>query len=108
MPGLIVDTNGITIDLNGHRVHGDSTAGNIGIDLSGHSKVTIKNGLVQGFDKGIYAATDRDVKLVNVEVRGVYLKVRIEAWSKADVAARVEGRRARCCGEPLQAQITLR
>lgn len=69
MPGLIVDADGVTIDLNGHRLQGDRTAGNIGIDLGGHSHVTIKNGIVQGFDKGIYAATDTGVKLVNVEVR---------------------------------------
>jgi parallel beta-helix repeat protein len=69
MPGLIVDANGVTIDLNGHVVQGDRTPGNIGVDLDGHTHVTVKNGLVRGFDKGIYAATGANVKLANVEVR---------------------------------------
>jgi hypothetical protein len=69
MPGLIVVADGVTIDLNGHKLQGDRSAGNIGVDVGGRSHVTIKNGVVRGFDKGIYAATVANLKLMNVEVR---------------------------------------
>jgi hypothetical protein len=68
--GLIVDADGVTIDLNGHRYHGDRSGGTIGIDVGSHKNVTIKNGIIQGFATGISTALlSNGLKIVNVEVR---------------------------------------
>ncbi len=68
--GIVVDADDITIDLNGHRFHGDRTGGTIGVDVDFHRNVTIKNGILQGFGVGIHAgANSAGLKVVNVEVR---------------------------------------
>src|SRR6185369_3642234 len=51
--GLIVDADGITIDLNGHVIQGNQAVGTIGINVGNHGKVTIKNGAVRTFEVGI-------------------------------------------------------
>jgi hypothetical protein len=68
-PGLVVGADGVTINLNGHRLSGDRSAGPIGIDVLGHTGVTIKNGVVRGFDRGIVSAASSGLKITNVEVR---------------------------------------
>lgn len=59
--GLIVDADGITINLNGHRIFG--TDGlldtGVGVVIDGHSNVTINNGtattagIIEKFDAGV-------------------------------------------------------
>jgi parallel beta-helix repeat protein len=51
--GLVVGADSITIDLNGYTIEG---AGAIGIDVAGRSGVTIRNGIVRGFDVGVRLA----------------------------------------------------
>jgi hypothetical protein len=67
--GLVVDADKITIDLNGHTLNGDPTAGGIGIDVGAHTKITIKNGRLSGFDTGVRLTTGDALTLDNVEVR---------------------------------------
>lgn len=54
-PGLVVEVDGVTVDLGGHAVSGDpgSGAGEPGIVLRGVSGVTVRNGTVQGFAAGV-------------------------------------------------------
>jgi parallel beta-helix repeat protein len=56
--GLVVEKDGITIDLGGHSIAGDVVPGSagatdIGIDVGAFKDVTIRGGLVVGFDEGI-------------------------------------------------------
>jgi hypothetical protein len=67
--GLIVGADGVTINLNGHQLTGDRSAGHVGIDVQGHAKVTIKNGIVRGFDRGIVSPASNGLKISNVHVR---------------------------------------
>lgn len=57
--GLLVDADGITINLNGHTITG-SGAG-IGITVRSHSDVTIQGGTVRDFASGIFVATSTGV-----------------------------------------------
>ena len=51
--GVVVGASGITIDLGGHTIKGDLT--HYGIDdTGGFDKVTVKNGVIRNFEKGIY------------------------------------------------------
>lgn len=66
LSGLIVKAGGITIDLNGHTLGGDSNDGDanptteFGIDnTEGHPKVTVVGGKITGFEDGISIAGAR-------------------------------------------------
>lgn len=50
--GLIVGASGITINLNGHRVHATRRT-HIGIRIQDANNVTVKGGVVEGFSAGI-------------------------------------------------------
>ena len=52
--GLIVGANGITLDLNGHRIFGTSSvADKAGVYLQNRVGVTVRNGTVSLFDVGV-------------------------------------------------------
>lgn len=53
--GLVIGADGITVDLNGHLVSGDTLEdpSDMGIRVTGHSDVHVTNGTVQGFWRGI-------------------------------------------------------
>jgi parallel beta-helix repeat protein len=55
--GIVIGAAGITLDLDGHTIDGDATAGateaGIGIRNDGYDDVTIKSGFVQEFDFGV-------------------------------------------------------
>ncbi len=70
--GITVNADDVTIDLMGYRLIGDGSA-NIGINLTGRSNVTIRNGTVRGFgDSGIYQGpgTGRSIRVLDVRVLG--------------------------------------
>ncbi|HWH34645.1 MAG TPA: PA domain-containing protein [Acidimicrobiales bacterium] len=53
--GIVVAADGISLDLNRYRVFADNGAGdNAGIRLVGVSGVTVMNGIVEGFDAGVF------------------------------------------------------
>jgi hypothetical protein len=49
--GVVVGADGITLDLNGHAIDG-ATSG-AGVQLSGHTGVTIEDGAIQQFGVGV-------------------------------------------------------
>jgi hypothetical protein len=51
--GLIVGADGVTIDLAGFTLSGDGGTDEFGIDVNGHTNVTITNGTVRGFFDGV-------------------------------------------------------
>ncbi len=52
--GIVIAADGITLNLNRHRVFAANGAGdNAGIRLTGVSGVTVTNGIVDGFDAGV-------------------------------------------------------
>lgn len=55
--GLVIGADGITLNLNGHKVTGGSAAGpssGFGIHLTGRHGVTITGGTVDGFERGVW------------------------------------------------------
>jgi hypothetical protein len=53
--GIVVGADGITIDLKGFTLRGNQSANKIGVNTGGHDQVTIKNGIIAGFDSGVVA-----------------------------------------------------
>ncbi len=69
--GMFIDADDVTVNLNGHRIHGDRSADSTGISMTQARKhVTIENGIIEGFERGIDNALNSDgLEIVNVEVR---------------------------------------
>jgi parallel beta-helix repeat protein len=55
--GIVIGAADITLDLDGHTIDGDATAGasepDIGVRNDGYDGVTIKSGIIQEFDFGL-------------------------------------------------------
>jgi parallel beta-helix repeat protein len=49
--GLVIGSGGITVNLNGHVVHG--TGLGVGVRNPGHHNVTVRNGTIRNFDHGV-------------------------------------------------------
>jgi parallel beta-helix repeat protein len=58
--GLIIRTDGITVDLNGHTITGSFSDDSVGIRNEGHDHVTITNGRVSEFERGLYLTSGAD------------------------------------------------
>ena len=67
--GIFVDADDVTINLNGHRVHGNGGAATVGISAVGRNNISIMNGVVQSFEFGLVTSGQK-LKVVNVEFRG--------------------------------------
>src|SRR3954447_17846219 len=61
--GVVIGADGITLDLNGHRIDGDAAGDEIGIDVEGHRGVTVANGSVREFTEGVLVAGGSDVAI---------------------------------------------
>lgn len=66
--GIVVTGNDLTIDLNGHSILGLRKERTSGIRLSGVSGVTIENGTVASFERGIYLTNSKNVTVNQVAV----------------------------------------
>jgi parallel beta-helix repeat protein len=78
--GLVVGANDITIDLNGHKIDGQSLAGQDGIAISGHSGVVVKGsgGKIKQFEYGVKLLSAQNnrvsgLKVDDVTLSGVYV-----------------------------------
>lgn len=73
--GLVVGADGVTIDLNGHEVAGavfPGGAGGVGIDNSaGYDGVTVRDGSVRGFGRGVVLTDASDNRVAGLRVDGV-------------------------------------
>ena len=72
--GLIIGADGITVDLNNHKIDGvQADCGGelvpVGIDNGGFDGVTIENGTVRQFDVGIKATDVNDSRVDHLTVR---------------------------------------
>lgn len=76
--GIIVDANGVTIDLNGHSIVGLRKERTAGVRVQGAKNVTIKDGTaasstvpsgtVASFERGIYLTNVEEAKISKVSV----------------------------------------
>jgi len=58
--GLVVAANGITVDLGGHTLDGTFSDDSVGVRNDGFDGVTITNGTVQQFERGVYLTNGAD------------------------------------------------
>jgi len=52
--GLVVGADNVTINLNGYSIRGLGSDAGIGIDVSGWTGVTVKNGTITDFEQGVH------------------------------------------------------
>ena len=69
-PGLIIQADNITVNLNGHSVvgPGPTNGTNPGIDIETHTGVTVENGSVSNFDVGVFINMSAAVTVTNLNV----------------------------------------
>ena len=69
--GLVIGADGITLNLNGHLVSGDSVEDpvDVGIRVAGHHDVRVTNGTVQGFWRGVVFETSPAGVVSSMSVR---------------------------------------
>lgn len=53
--GVVVASDGVTLDLMGFTISGDGGENDYGVYISNVSNVEVKNGTIKGFGKGVYA-----------------------------------------------------
>lgn len=68
--GLVVGADGITVSLGGFTISGSE--GYTGINLAGHSNVTISDGAVRGFSQGIVMAGGSGSQIVSMLLHDSY------------------------------------
>jgi parallel beta-helix repeat protein len=51
--GLVIGADNVTLDLDGHSITGRRGDGSVGIENAGRDEVTIKNGFVNEFERGV-------------------------------------------------------
>jgi len=72
--GLVVGADGITVDLHGHSVAGDAISHaepDVGIRVQGHDGVTVVNGTVTGFDRGVVLSDSRGGRVEHLSSTGM-------------------------------------
>jgi parallel beta-helix repeat protein len=57
--GLVVDTAGVVLDLNGHTIDGDASGNDTGILISNVDDVTVKSGKVRQFSAGVFLGSSQ-------------------------------------------------
>jgi parallel beta-helix repeat protein len=74
--GLVVGSSDIQIDLNGHRVFATQRA-NVGVRLEGWSNVTVKGGVIAGFDNGVLVTGGQGHTLTHLTLRNNRFGLRV-------------------------------
>ncbi|MEV4109442.1 right-handed parallel beta-helix repeat-containing protein [Nonomuraea sp. NPDC049695] len=75
--GLTVDADGVTVDLAGHTITGAGTG--VGIRVSNHTGVVVKDGAITGFTRGVdaFSATVDLVDAKAAAVRGSWSNLHV-------------------------------
>ena len=75
--GIIITTNGVTLDLMGFTINGDRGSGDYGIFLDGETnslieQVVVKNGIVRNFGNGLRSEYSQGGRLEHLTVDSNY------------------------------------
>ena len=70
--GFDIGANGVTVDLNGFTLTGTGTTAevDVGVNIDGFERVTVKNGTIVGFASAIRAVDAKDIKLDHLVISG--------------------------------------
>lgn len=68
--GIIVGASNVTIDLNGHSISGFKREGSVGILVRGVSNVTIQNGTVEFFARGVVVDVASSITVGGIIAKG--------------------------------------
>jgi parallel beta-helix repeat protein len=77
--GIVIGANGVTLNLNGHRIDGDGTPAvgcdpetefcDVGVVNDGHDGVTVKHGSVREFLYGVFVGRARHNRVLGISSR---------------------------------------
>ncbi len=66
--GIIIAEDGVVLDLDGHSIIGVRNEFTAGIRVDGVKDVTIKNGTISSFERGIYLTNTANVDISELEI----------------------------------------
>jgi len=91
--GIVVGASGITIDLKGFTIIGNQSPNHDGIDDSGgYDNVTVKNGTVEDYQRGIDAVNADKIALSNIVASGNALNgIEVEGASPSVKSSNASG-----------------
>ncbi len=69
---LIINTNDISLDLNGHSITGGAPGSGNGITINPGFNRLIRNGTINSFDTGIQCTNNTDTLLENIIITGCF------------------------------------
>lgn len=68
--GLVVRASRITINLNGHTLDGVGTRTSAGVRVTGYTGVTVKNGVVRDFGRGVWYVRATNGRILRNRISG--------------------------------------
>ncbi len=66
--GLIIDTPGVNLNLNGKRITGQGRG--VGVDIDGVANVTVRNGTVRNFGTQVFIRNSPGARVRHMTLRG--------------------------------------
>lgn len=73
-PGLVIGANNVRLNLNGHTIAGPGLGDDesiVGVASQGHKNITIANGTIEGFHRGVVLSGIEDVTLSDLFFEGM-------------------------------------
>ena len=71
--GLVIGADDVVLDLNGHTIAGVGAEGSVGVEAVGRARVTVKNGTIKGFARGVQFEDATWSHILNNTLRSVVI-----------------------------------
>jgi parallel beta-helix repeat protein len=66
--GLVIGADKVHLNLNGHTIAGSGADGSFGVDDVAHRRATVTDGVIRGFQIGVYLERSTETRLRNLRV----------------------------------------
>jgi len=67
---LVIDGNGVDLNLNGHTISGNGDFGTDGVDVQDSDRVRVHGGTIKGFEHGINAVVADELMVEDMKIKG--------------------------------------
>lgn len=82
--GLVIGADGVDVDLDGHLIQGAGVFASLsGVDVDGFDRVTVRDGRIAGFSRGVVAYAADDLTVQRLTVADTLEAINVEESSAA-------------------------
>jgi Right handed beta helix region len=97
--GLVVGADNVTIDLNGYAIKGLANGTGTGIDVTGRTGVTVKNGKITDFGDGVRLFNSSSSTVEGLIIRGALTGIRLARTDNGVDANQILDNKVRYSGD---------